>query len=172
VLCFGKAWQKKNNLLEGSQTDHNETILDELALDIKGLMLLNPSDEPLAQMLSSNIVNSADPEITRFVSLVQKKDKRSSEGGYFLIAIAEIILASILFIGGLALISPTVLGLSSPQQFSIFVTSLAQSIASQTVSNPLIPALEFIIALSLLIGAFLTLRIASGTLKQTGIPRI
>ena len=153
-------------------SDTIDSLVDELKLDIKGLMLLNPNDESVSQVLSASILNSGDPEISRFVGLVQKKEKRSSEGGYFLIAIGEIILASMLFIGGIALVSPTILGLGAPQEFSNFVITIAQSISQLTLTNPLVPALEFIIALSLLLGAFFTLRAASESLKETGIPRI
>jgi hypothetical protein len=159
-------------MLEGSTTDTVDSILDEIVLDIKGLMLLNPSDDQLGPAVRSTVVNSSDPEVARFIALVQKKGKNASEGGYFLMAIAEIILASVLFIGGLALISPTFLGLGSPAEFSVFVKALADAISNETISNPLIPALEFILALALLIGAFFTLRAASDSLKETGIPRL
>lgn len=160
-------------MLEGSRAaDTADSIVDELVLDIKGLMLLNPTDESLEAVLRNSLVNSTDPEVSRFMSLVQKKDKRSSEGGYFLMAVAEIILASILFIAGLALISPTILGLGSPAQFSNFVTTIAETVSRQTLTNPVVPPLEFILALSLLLGAFFTLRAASESLKETDIPRI
>jgi hypothetical protein len=159
-------------MLEGKSVDTVDTILDEMKLDIKGLMLLNPDDQILSKEISSSLVNSNDPEISRFIKLVQKKDDRATEGGYFLIAVAEIILSSVLFISGLALISPSILGLGSPVQFSQFVTTTAQAIANETRTNPLVPALEFIIALALLLGAFFTLRAASDSLKETGMPRI
>jgi hypothetical protein len=159
-------------MLEGKSADSIDSLLDELKLDIKGLMLLNPNDEPLATEISLSLLRSNDPEISRFVGLVQKKEKRATEGGYFLIAVAEIILASVLFIAGLALVSPTVVGLKSPGEFSKFVNTTAQAISNQTLSNPLVPALEFIVALSLLLGAFFTLRAASESLKETGIPRL
>ncbi len=159
-------------MLKGNTADTIDSIVDELVLDIKGLMLLNPSDEPVTEAIKSSLVNSGDPEVLRFISLVQKKDKKASEGGYFLIAVAEIILASILFIGGLALISPTILGLGSPVLFANFMTSIANAIADQSLTNPLVPALEFILALSLLLGAFFTLRAASESLKDTEIPRL
>jgi hypothetical protein len=158
-------------MLERKSADDMSAIMDELVLDIKSLMLLYPTDERLEGALQT-LSSSSDPEVLRFISLVQKREKKASEGGYFLMAVGEIILASLLFIGGLALIAPTLLGLGSPEEFSTFVTAIAGAISSQTLTNPLIPVLEFIIALSLLLSAFFTLRAASQSLKETGIPRL
>ncbi len=157
---------------EGNSSDTVDSIVEELLLDVKGLMLLNPSDEPLSEVLDSTFVDSNDPDVMRFVSLLQKKEKRSSEGGYFLIAIGEIILAGLLFISGVALISPTILGLGSPAKFLAYFNSISSAISLQALSNPIVPALEFIIALSLLLAAFFTLRMAAESLKETGISRL
>ncbi|HZW56534.1 MAG TPA: hypothetical protein VFF30_09620 [Nitrososphaerales archaeon] len=155
---------------EDAASTGKPSMLDQMLLDIKGLSLLNPSDEAFGEIIESTLVNSRDEDVERFLSFLKPK-KSASEKWYFLMALGESILAVFLFIGGVALLSPAMIGLTSPQQLLTFFDEITSSLSVRALSNPAVPLLDFLMALGLLFAAFSTLRIAASSLKETGVSR-
>jgi len=144
-----------------SSTDE---VLSRVLLDIKALMLLSGSETSLQILVKEKIVSSHDEEVVKFVSMMSSR-KPESRWASLLIAISEMLLASILAVVGLALLAPSILGFSSPDQLSSYFSQIVSTISPKSLSNPVIPAGEFIIAVLLLMGAFYNLRIAAANLR-------
>jgi hypothetical protein len=143
----------------------NEDRLDQLILDIKAISLLSDNDETLGRVVNERIRGSQDEQVKKFVGLLIPKAK-SSSGGSFLAALGEMILASFLFIAGLSLLAPSLLGLQSPGQLLAYFQQLISDLSSKAFSNPILPVLDFIIALALLLSAFQLLRMSSAGIKN------
>jgi hypothetical protein len=140
-----------------------------LILDVKALVLLSENDEKLAGILREKIVNSHDEQVGKFVALIQPLRKPEGQVGRFVSAIGELILASFLIILGLSLLAPSLMGLQSPNQLLTYFAGLVSSVSASSLSNPLIPAFDFLFSLLLLFGAFYLLRHASVDLKYSGL---
>jgi len=147
-----------------STPSSTDEVLGRLLLDIKALMLLSGSDISLQTLVKEKIVSSHDEEVVKFVSMM---NSRKPESGWvtLLIAISEMLLASIFAVVGLALLAPSIVGFSSSDQLSYYFSQIVGAISPKSLSNPIIPAAEFVIAVLLLIGAFYNLRIAATNLK-------
>jgi hypothetical protein len=142
----------------------NDEVLSRLLLDIKALMLL--SGNTLPAPIKDRIVSSHDEQITAFVEAISLPAKKPKGGrSSLLIALSEMILAAILAVVGLALLAPSLVGLSSPAQLVQYFDQVITAISVHSLSNPVIPAAEFILAVLLLIGAFYNLRIAAEMLR-------
>ena len=128
-------------------------------------MLLSGSDASLQTLVNEKIVSSHDEEIVKFVSMIGSPKPESGRAS-LLIVISEMLLASILAVAGLALLAPSIVGFSSPGQLSFYFSQILGAISPKSLSNPVIPAAEFVIAVLLLIGAFYNLRIAATYLKK------
>ena len=104
-------------------------LVARLKLDVKALTLLYESDAELRPVLERSLLDSQDPYVARFVSLLQSR--RPPEGdGSLSVAVGEIVLASFLTIVGLAAFVPVLAGLSTPQQWvGYFSSALGPSIA-------------------------------------------
>jgi hypothetical protein len=149
-----------------SRTSSSDEVLSRLLLDIKALMLLSGSSGTLPSEVREKIVSSHDEQISAFVAAIGTSTKKSKGGKSALfIAISDMVLASILAVLGLALLAPSVVGLSSPTQLVSYFDQVVSAISTKSLSNPIIPAAEFLIAVVLLIGAFYSLRIAAENLR-------
>jgi hypothetical protein len=152
-----------------SENQQGENIVNQLVLDVKALVLLSENNERLASTLRDNILNSHDEDMGKFVSLITPQKKSEPQGGKILAATGELVLASFLIIVGLSLLAPSLMGLQSPHQLLTYFSQLVTGISSASLSNPLVPILDFIFSLLLLLGSFSLLRRASADLKQTGV---
>jgi phosphohistidine swiveling domain-containing protein len=149
-----------------SRTTSTDEVLGRLLLDIKALMLLSSTNGTLPAAVRERIVSSHDEQITAFVSTIGTSSKRATGGkSLLLIALSEMVLASILAVVGLALLAPSIVGFSSQSQLIAYSDQVISGISVQSLSGPLIPAAEFVIAVVLLVGAFYNLRIAAANLK-------
>ena len=128
-------------------------------------MLLSGSDASLQTLVKEKIVSSHDEEIVKFVSMMNVRKPENGRAS-LLIAVSEMLFASILAVAGLALLAPSIVGFSSPDQLSFYFSQILGAISPKSLSNPIIPAAEFVIAVLLLIGAFYNLRIAATYLKK------
>jgi len=142
-----------------------DEIVTRLVLDIKALMLLSNSDPSLANLVEEKIASSHDEQILAFANLISSKKKPESGRSFLFIALGEMVFASILSVLGLALLAPSVAGLSSSSQLQIYFTEIASKMSPATFSNPVIPIGAFILSVFLLLGAFYNLRIAAANLK-------
>lgn len=152
-----------------SEVHEANEIVDKLMLDIKALVLLSDNDEKLSQTVQENILGSHDEQVSKFVSFIRPNAKVGSTRGQFLSAVGELILASFLAIVGLSLLAPSLMGIQSPDQLLSYFTQVVDGISAASLSNPLIPFLDFLFALLLLVGSFYLLRQASLNLKQAGL---
>ena len=143
--------------------------MDRLILDIKALVLLSDNTESLSNTIREKIIGSHDEHISKFVSVLQPYTKSQSKLGSFLVALGELALAAFLSIVGLSLMAPSLMGFQTPSQLLAYFRDLLSSVSSGTLSNPLIPFLDFVFALVLLLGAFYMLRRASIDLKEANL---
>lgn len=155
--------------LSKSEVQARNEIVDKLLLDMKALVLLSENDTELSRTVQKNILESHDEQVTRFISLIRPSTNIGSTRGQFLSALGELILASFLVIAGLSLLAPSLMGIQSPDQLLSYFTQVVDGISAASLSNPLIPFLDFLFALMLLIGAFYLLRQASLNLKKAGL---
>jgi hypothetical protein len=147
-----------------STASSTDEALSRLLLDIKALMLLSGPDPSLQALVKERIASSHDEEVVKFVSMMNSP-KPESGWASLLIAISEMLLASILAVVGLALLAPSIVGFSSPNQLFSYFSQIVSTISPRSLSNPIIPVGEFVMAVLLLIGAFYNLRIAASHLK-------
>ena len=151
-----------------SSSFQKDEIANRLLLDIKALVLLSRNESELATLLGDRILGSHDEQVVKFISMLRPKQQESRLGS-FLIGIGELVFASILSVAGISLMAPSLLGLQSPHQLLDYFRQLTLNLSDATFSNPILPALVFLLALSLLLSAFYLLRGASSDLKNAGI---
>jgi maltodextrin utilization protein YvdJ len=145
-----------------SKNSSEEEILNQLILNIKALMFLDISQESIQQLVDKNLNNSHDEQVKQFLKFTQVgKKRRGSIRDYLLVAVAELIIASFLIIAGLAAVLPSVLGLTSPQELVSFIGQITSKVSIQALSDPAVPALELLLAVLLLLGAFHTVQLAA-----------
>jgi hypothetical protein len=145
-----------------------EEVVAKLKLDVKALTLLYESDADLRPVIERSLLESQDGYIARFVSLLQSR-RPPRDGGNLPMAVGEIILASFLTILGLAAFVPAMAGLSTPQQWLSYFSSVAgPTFAAQPFYSG-VPALDFLFSALLLLGAFYSLRRAGKNLKNAGV---
>ena len=149
-----------------SRTSSSDEVLSRLFLDIKALMLLYGSEGTLPAATTEKIVSSHDEQISAFVAAISASAKKTSGGrSLLIIALSEMILASIFAVVGLAILAPSIVGFSSQTQLVAYFHQIIDAISVQSLSSPIIPTAEFVIAVVLLIGAFYNLRMAATNLK-------
>lgn len=148
-------------------TNSSDELVARLLLDIKALMLLSGSNGTLPPGVKEKILSSHDEQISAFVSEISSSAKKPTAArGTLLSALSEMILAAVLAVVGLALLAPSVVGLSSPAQLVDYFDQIISAISVRSLSNPAIPVVEFVLAIVLLIGAFYNLRIAAESLNM------
>lgn len=145
----------------------SDDIVSRIKLDIRALTLLYESDADLRPILEKALVESQDEYVTRFVRLVQPRRKEERTGSIPM-ALGEMVLASFLTIVGLSAFVPAMMGLSSPGQWTTYLSSVLAPSASGPVSSG-IPILDLVLAALLLVGAFYSLREAAKSLKNAGM---
>jgi hypothetical protein len=149
-----------------TRTTPSDELVSRLLLDIKALMLLDGTGGTLPAAVRERIVSSHDEQVSAFVSEIGSTSKKPMGArSSLLIALSDMVLASILAVVGLALLAPSIVGFSSPTQLVAYFDQIISAISVHSLSNPVIPATEFVMAVLLLIGAFYNLRIAANNLK-------
>ncbi|MHB8565545.1 MAG: hypothetical protein ACYC7D_04335 [Nitrososphaerales archaeon] len=150
---------------DNNSANINAKLVDQLVLDIKSLVLLNPSEDSLKKLVDDRIASSHDDHILRFLSLIQPK-KHVNVRGSVLAAMSEMILAAFFVVVGLAILAPSITGLTSPAQLLNYFSQIASSWSAQSLaSNPVVPIVEFVFALVLVLGGFYNLRMAATSLQ-------
>lgn len=142
----------------------SERLVDQLVLDIKSLMILNPSEESVRKLIESRITSSRDDQISSFVSMLQLR-KSLGVRGYVLSAMGEMILASFFVVLGLAILAPTIAGLNTPNELAAYFSQILSTWSTQSLAkNPIVPIIEFVLGLLLILGGFYNLRMAAQNL--------
>lgn len=154
-----------------TRTTATDEALSRLLLDIKALMLLGGSEGTISTDVKEKIAMSHDEQISTFVSMLMSSSKKEERAGSQLfIALSEMILASFLAVIGLAILAPSIVGFGSQAQLVAYFDEIISGISIHSLSNPVVPAAEFVIAVFLLIGAFYNLRISAASLRQIEAP--
>lgn len=142
-------------------------LVSRIALDVKALALLNPSDSRLRELLKRELLESKDESIKRFVGLLQDNRERDLRG-ILAVALGELVLASFLTIAGIVAFIPNLIGVSTPRGFLDYISKSVPSMGSGPLFSA-IPILGFFFAALLMLGAFYTLRRAAINLRQAGL---
>jgi hypothetical protein len=145
-----------------------DELIEKLLLDIKGVVLLQGSDSELRERIQGRVAGSRDDSVQRFVAALQL-GKRSGTGRLVVVALGELIVASLLVIAGAVVILPTVAGISTP---SALIRYFTQQVYGGLGGSPLsgyVSLIEFVMGAFLLISAFYALRLAALNLKEAGV---
>jgi hypothetical protein len=144
-----------------------DPTVEKLALDMKAVGLLYPSDADLRTVLASEVLDPRDQQVMRVVSsLGAGKPKRGL--ATIIVALGELILTSFLMVGGVASIAGLFLGGTNPD---MIIRYFGTAIGSDLASGPLyqlLPVLEVLLSVLLLVSSLYLLRRASLTLKEAG----
>ena len=147
-----------------------DALADRLILEIKALMILGRSDgESLDNLVKERIAFSQDSQVADFSRIIKETGQEKPKvNSLIFMALGEMILASVMAILGLAILAPSVGGLDSPSKILNYFAQVFQSTASsQSSLSPVVSAVEVILSLLLIMGAFYSLRKAATTLKES-----
>jgi hypothetical protein len=151
----------------GSEDEQRTSVLiNQLVLDVKAISLLHQSDPYLGEALRAAFSESPDEDVRRFFGLIQV-GRRPTRAGYLVMAVGELVFASLLVFVGLISLAPSLLGLSSPRQLVDYIVGYSLAPVASVLA-PFLSLIEFSFALLLLLSAFYTLRQASKNLKGAG----
>jgi hypothetical protein len=122
-----------------SEEARDEDLLDRLILEIKAIALLSGNESELRERLEGKIMESHDENIRKFVKALQNK-RPAGTGKLLAIALGELLMASLLVVGGAIVLFPTVVGVNT-------LAGLVQYFAERTpgglVGSPLSPYLSW-----------------------------
>lgn len=150
-----------------SAPDPAEESIDRILFEIKALSFLSASEEAMVDRLRERILASHDEDVKRFVSAVEPV-RVSRAWGQMLIGAGELLLAAFLTIAAFVAIVPSVLGLDSPGQVTRYFGDVFYAVSTAGLSDPVILATSFAIAIFLFLAAFYTLRQAAPLLRRAG----
>jgi hypothetical protein len=146
----------------------SEDLTDKLILDIEALALLYGTEAELREKLEGTILESHDENLRKFVKALQTEGPRET-GRRLVIALGELLMASLLVVAGAIALVPTVVGAST---LSSFVQYFAERTSGTVGSSPLSPYVSFVdfgIGVLLMLSAFFALREAALNLKKAGL---
>lgn len=146
-------------------TDPGEESIRRILFEIKVLSFQSPSDEAMAERVRTRILASHDDDVKRFVASLEPVRPTRPWGQVF-IGIGELILAAFLTVAGFVTIVPAILGLRSPDEIPRYVGDLVSGVSPAGLSDPVVLAMDFGVALFLLLAALYTLRQAGGRLRS------
>lgn len=156
-----------------TRTTATDEALSRILLDIKALMLLGGSEVTVATAVREKIALSHDEQISTFVSILAASSKKEDRAlPQLFIALSEMILASFLAVIGLAILAPSIVGFGSQAELVAYFDEIISGISVHSLSNPIVPAAEFVIAVLLLVGAFYNLRISASSLRRLEAPPV
>lgn len=148
--------------------ERSDDLLDKLILDIKAVDLLHGSDADLQSRLQNRIMYSNDESVKRFVSSLQM-ERKPDTARLAVIAIGELLLASLLIVAGAVALVPNLAGASSPQAVLNYFMSQISSSMSNSPVYPYASLVAFLVGMGLLLSAFYTLRQAALNLRDMGL---
>ncbi len=145
-----------------------EELLDQLTLDIKAFVLLQGSEGVLREKLQQKVVDSQDDSVRQFVSALQGEKKPKSTH-LFLIALGELLLASLLVFAGAVALIPSAAGVNTPAALIQFFSEKAYGAIGSSPLSQYVSFVEFIVGAVLMLSALYTLRQAALNLKEMGL---
>jgi len=155
-----------DNTLDPAEED---AAVERVVFEITALKkLVGESSEAAADRLRNRLLASHDDVLKQLVSPPERYQPKRPLGD-FLIGAGELIFSAFLVIIGLILIVPSILGIESRGDFARYLADIALGLSSPGLSDSLVGALGFGLALFLLLAALYTLGRASRNLKQSGL---
>jgi len=146
-----------------------EAAVERVVLELTALRgLMEGSGEAAADRLRERLLSSDDEVIKQLVSSPGRR-RPQRPLGEALIGVGELILGAFLVVGGLILIVPSILGFESRGDLAQYLADLALGLSSSGLSDPLVSALGFGLALFLLLAALYTLGRAARSLERSGL---
>ena len=144
-----------------------DPFLTKLALDMKGLALLYPSDSELREALRKGILESHDEQLQRVLASLSE-GKTGKPGNGVALAIGQLILGSFLMVAGVAAIAPLLMGVTSPSALTNFFGEAVSHAAATPAFFPELPELVILLSVALLLSSLYALRRASVGLRDAG----
>jgi len=154
--------------MDDSTPNPVEEAVERVVLDITALQGLLGSDEATTSRLRERFLTSDDEAVRRIVSPPDPRRPRRPLGE-LLVGAGELVLAAFLAVGGLILVVPSVLGFASRGDLAQYLADLALGLSSPGLSDPVVSALGFGLALFLLLASLYTLGQASRSLEESGL---
>ena len=146
----------------------SEDLLDKLILDIEALALLYGTEAELREKLEGKVLESHDENMRKFVKALQTEGPRET-GRRFAIALGELLMASLLVVGGAIALVPTVVGASTLSSFVQYFAERASGTVGSSQLSPYVSFVDFGIGVLLMLSAFFALREAALNLKKAGL---
>jgi hypothetical protein len=143
-------------------------MVNQVLLDIRALAILEQSDMALKGILDRLVLNSRDEEVNRFLRLL-RKERSFSRRSYVFVALGELILSSLLVIGGLVLLAPAVAGINVPSELYTYFSGVILYLTTTGPFFPMLRIMEFALAIILLLSAVYTLRQAASSVRDAGL---
>jgi hypothetical protein len=164
---IGPLRQSSGSVLSSSEK-RTEELVDRLILDIKALELLHGSEADLKSRLDRELVGSHDESVIRFVKALQTGEKPHSRG-LFLMALGELVLASLLVLAATIVLVPSLIGVSSASALLKYVIDNTIAGLWESPLGQYVTLIDFALGALLMLAAFYTLRQAALNLKETGL---
>ena len=143
-------------------------MLDRLLLEAKGVSLLLGSEAELKDALERKLIESHDESVRRFVGAMQTK-KPSQSGRLLIIALGELVMASLLVVVGTAILVPSVVGVNTYATLVQYFADNASGVLGGSPLSQYLPFIEFGVGVVLMLSAFFSLREAALNLRQAGL---
>lgn len=150
-----------------STESRTEELLDRLLLEIKAVVLLHGTDAELKENLEARLLDSHDESIRRFVSAMQVR-RAPKTGRLLVMALGELILASILVVFGTVALVPTAVGIDTPAGLIQYFTERSTGAVTSSPLSPYVTFVEFAVGVILMLSAFFALRESALNLKAAG----
>ena len=151
-----------------SDGEKAEELLEDLALDIKALVLLHNSDQELRARIHSGLLESKDEEVKRFVGSLQR-ESRAEPRRLAVMAAGELLLASFLVVAGTIATVPGMVGITSADGLSAYFAGKVFGVFSGSPLNGALQVIELVSGVALLVSALYTLRQAASHLREAGL---
>lgn len=151
-----------------STPDSSDAIIDRIMFDIKALGAQGGWGKATTTRLRERLLASHDEDVKGFVSSLERS-RPLHPWGQVLIGLGELVFAAFLVVIGLILFVPAILGFSSSGTVASYLADMALGLSSSGLSDPVVVALGFALALFLIMAALYTLRQASRSFRESGI---
>jgi hypothetical protein len=145
-----------------------EDLLDRLVLQVKAVSLLYGSEAELRGKLEGKLVEAHDESIRRFVNALQMGGGGRT-GSLVIVALGELVLASLLVVAGTVVLVPTVVGINTLSGLAQYFSQRVSTVVGASFLTPYLSFIEFVIGVVLVLSSFFTLREAAAHLKEAGL---
>jgi len=151
-----------------SASEREEELQDKLLLQAKAVSLLYGTEAELRAKMEEKFLNSNDESIRRFVKAMQVGNPTRT-GRILIVALGELVMASLLVIAAGVILVPTVLGVSTYNGLVQYFTEVASTTLKGSPLSPYISLVEFVLGVLLMLTAFFALHEAALGLKEAGL---